>query len=136
MQVVPRRRSCYTKTSVFIRQTKAASTRRNFHATDSRASQVACISELHELSTRCILLRIVGLCITLSFIHFRPIICELRAIDASKLNMMNLSKRCVPLGAIRLHLKMHAKVARKLHGNCIVWTQPYILAGVAEVAGK
>ena len=85
-------------------------TRRNFYATDSRASQVSRI------------FRIV--CITLSFIHFRPIICELRAIDASKLNTMNLSKRCVPLGAIRLHLKMHAMVARKLQGNCIVWTQP------------
>ena len=51
-------------------------------------------------------------------------ICELRAIDASKLNTMNLSKRCVQLGAIRLNLKMHAMVARKLLANCVVWTQP------------
>ena len=35
-------------------------------------------------------------------------------LDASKLNTVNLSKRCVQLGAIRLHLKMHAMVARKL----------------------
>ena len=47
-------------------------------------------------------------------------------LDASKLNTVNLSKRCVRLGAIRLHLKMHAMVARKLQGNCVVWTQPYI----------
>ena len=62
--------------------------------------------------------------IPLSFIHFRPIICELRAIDASKLNTVNLSTRCMQLGAIRLYLKMHAMVARKSYGNCVVWTQP------------
>ena len=74
-----------------------------------------CISEFNELSTRCIL-KVLRICITLSFIHFRPIICELRAIDASKLNTANLLQRCVQLRAIRLHLnKMHAMVARKLH---------------------
>ena len=102
---------------------KAASTRRNFHATDSRASQVACISELHALSTRCILkvLRIV--CIPLSFIHFRQFICELRASRCVKIKHGESLKKMRATRRIRLHLKMHTMVARKLHGNCVVWTQ-------------
>ena len=45
-------------------------------------------------------------------------------LDPSKLNTVNLSKRCVQLGANRLHLKMDAMVARKLQGNCVVRRRP------------
>ena len=103
------------------------------HTTQFPRNRFTCISELHELSTRCILkvLRIV--CIPLSFFHFRPInYASCVHLDASKLNMVNLSKRCVQLGAIRFHLKMHAMVARKLHGNCVVWTQPYVSGSLSR----
>ena len=101
---------CYLL-SLWLRPHEAISTQQIHVHLRLRAFQ-NCTSCLHDASWR---FWWSYVCIPLSFILFRPITCELRASRCVKIKHGESLKRCVQLGAIRSHLKMHAMVARRLH---------------------